>query len=172
MGSKLERASIYLDRKESLFELENQVSKEQLILCDSMQNTFLILNYNNGQNKIGIAYYDYGVELDFQYSKDETLLYVGVGENLLVISIFEGKLIFNHRLQSVFYELICDTNKNYICAICELDVYCYCGKSQKWKMGFRDIINSYNIIDNMNVLIACNDGMEYSFSLEDGKMII
>lgn len=168
----MKRADIYFDRKENLYELKNQVSKEQLILCDNMQNTFLVMSYNDTRNKIGIAYYDYGVEQDFQYSKDKGLLYVGIGKNLLVINTCEGKLLLNYTLQSVFYKLIYDSNKNYMCVICELDVYCYCGEIQKWKIGFRDIINSYNIIDNTNILISCNDGMEYLFSLEDGKIII
>lgn len=71
----MEQVNIHVKKVENLGELENQVDKEHLILCDDMQNTFLIVNFENNR-KLGIAYYDYGVALDFQYSRDGTLLYV------------------------------------------------------------------------------------------------
>ncbi len=137
-----------------------------MILCDDMQNTFLIVNFDNVQ-KIGIAYYDYGVAPDFQCSGDGELVYLGIGKNFLCIDIYENKVLVNDNLQSVFYELCYDSNKNHICAICELDLYCYCAEKQKWKMGFRDIIVDYNIIDDTKISISCDNGVEYIFLLEN-----
>ncbi len=139
-------------------------------MCDDMQNTFLIVNFDNVQ-KIGIAYYDYGVAPDFQCSGDGELVYLGIGKNFLCIDIYENKVLVNDNLQSVFYELCYDSNKNHICAICELDLYCYCAEKQKWKMGFRDIIVDYNIIDDTKISISCDNGVEYIFFLENGKII-
>lgn len=150
-------------------ELECQVDKEQLILCDDMQNAFFIVNFDNAR-KLGVAYYNYGVAPDFQCSGDGELLYLGFGKNFLCIDIYENKILVNDNLQSVFYELCYDSNKNYICVICELDVYCYCAEKQKWKMGFGDIIVDYNIIDDAKISFLCDDGVEYIFFLKDGKI--
>jgi hypothetical protein len=167
----LEQANIQFEKKESLCELESQVNKEQLILCDDIQNTFLVIKYNNSQN-IGIAYYNYGLTPDSLYSQDDKFLYLGFGKKFICIDICGNKIVNNENLQSVFYEFLCDSNKDYICVICELDVYCYCNNTQKWKMGFKDIVNDYSIIDDTKVLIVCEDGMEYLFSLEDGKILV
>ena len=166
----MEQFNNCIKKIESLCELESQIDKEQLILCDDMQNTFFVINLDDTQ-KVGIGYYDYGVPPGFQYSQNGELLYVGVGRNLLCINIYQSKVLFNEDLQSVFYELLYDWKKNYICVICELDVYCYCLQKQKWKMGFRSIINEYSIIDN-NVFILCDDGIEYLFTLEEGKLVV
>ena len=46
----------------------------------------------------------------------------------------------------------------------------YCAEKQKWKMGFRDIIVEYNIIDDAKISILCDDGEGYILFLEDGKI--
>ena len=150
-------------------ELKCQVNKDELILCDNVQNTFLIVGFDNVRN-LGVAYYDYGIAPNFQWSRDGTLLYLGVGKNLLCIDKYEKKVLADDNLQSVFCDLCYDSNKNYMCVVCELDVYCYCGEKQKWKIGFRDVVIDYGIIDDIKLSILCDDGMEYVFSLEDGKI--
>lgn len=166
----MEQVDIHIKKIDSLGELESQIDKEQLILCDDMQNSFFIINYDNVR-KLGVAYYDYGVAPDFQYSGDDSLLYSGFGKNFLCIDIYEDKILVNDNLPSVFYELCYDSNKYYICVICELDVYCYCAGKQIWEMGFRDIIVDYNIIDDAKISILCEDGVEYIFFLKDGKIV-
>lgn len=166
----MEQVDIHIKKIDSLSELVSQVDKERLILCDDMQNTFFIVNFDNAQ-KLGVAYYDYGVTPDFQCSVDGALLYLGFGKNFLCIDTYENRILVNDNLQSVFYELCYDSNMNYICVICELDIYCYCAEKQKWKIGFRNIIVDYNIIDNTKISILCDDGVEYIFSLKDGKIV-
>lgn len=166
----MEQGDIHIKKIDSLGELESRVDKEQLILCDDMQNTFFIVNFDNTR-KLGVAYYDYGVAPDFQCSVDGALFYLGLGMNFLCIDIYENKILVNDNLQSVFYELRYDSNKEYICVICELDIYCYCAEKQKWKIGFGNIIAECNIIDNAKISILCDDGTEYIFSLKDGKFI-
>lgn len=164
----MEQVDIHLIKLDGLCELESQVNKEQLILCDDMQNTFFVVNFDNVR-KWGVAYYDYGVAPDFQCSRDDALFYLGFGKKFLCIDIYKNKVLINDNLQSVFYELCYDSKRNYICAICELDVYCYFVEKQKWKMGFRDIIVGYSIIDDAKISILCDDGAEYILFLEDGK---
>ena len=150
-------------------ELESLVDKEHLILCDDMQNAFLLINFKDGQ-KIGVAYYDFGITPEFQYSGDGKLLYSGVGKKFLCIDTCKNKVLVNDNLQSIFYELRYDSNRGYVCVICELDIYCYYAEKQKWKMGFRDTIIDYHIIDDTKIFIMCDDGTEYIFYLEDGKI--
>ena len=54
--------------------------------------------------------------------------------------------------------------------ICELDVYCYCAEKQKWKMGFKDIIVDYQIINDDKISLLCGDGVKYMLFLKDGKI--
>lgn len=166
----MDSGNICIKKIDSLSELESRVSKEQLIFCDDMQNAFIIINFNNVL-ELGIAYYDYGIALDYQCSEDNTILYLGVGKNFLCVDIYASKILVNDSLQSVFYELCYDSNKKYICVICELDLYCYCAEKRAWKMGFRNIIADYNIIDDTKILILCDNGEEYIFFLENGRIV-
>ena len=165
----MEEENIYIEKIESFYELENKIDKEQLVLCDNVQNAFVIIHLKKSF-QIGIAYYDYGIPIDFQFSKNNELLYLGVGKNFLCIDMKKNRILINNVLQSVFYELLCDLNKNYICVICELDVYCYYLKKQQWRMGFRDIVVDYSII-NDKLSILCDDGRQYMFYLESGKIV-
>lgn len=130
----------------------------------------MIIQYNDA-HRIGIAYYDYGITPAFLYSQDYRYLYLGFGKKLISIDLNENEIIENENLQSVFYEFIYDSKKNYVCVICELDLYCYFGNKCLWKIGFKDIIGDYGIVDDSKISIECDDGMEYLFSLEDGGVI-
>lgn len=165
----MKQGDFQIEKVESMGELESLVDKEHLIFCDDMQNAFLIINFKDGQ-KIGVAYYNYGITPECQYSGDDTLLYLGVGKNFFCINTCKNEVLVNDNLQSIFYELRYDSNRGYVCVICELDVYCYYNGKQKWKMGFRDTIVDYNIIDDAKIFIMCDDGTEYIFYLEDGKI--
>lgn len=166
----MEPYNVQFEKKESLYELESQVNKESLILCDDIQNNFMIVEYDDA-HRIGIAYYDYGITPAFFYSQDYTYLYLGVGKKLISIDLIENKIIENENLQSLFYEFICDSKKNYVCVICELDLYCYLGNKLSWKIGFKDIVCDYSIVDDSKISIKCDDGMEYLFSLKDGTVM-
>lgn len=166
----MEQHNIHFEKKESLYEIEGQVEKEQLIICDDIQNTFLVVTYNDNHN-IGVAYYDYGIKPVCMYSQDDKYLYLGVAKKIISIDVCTNIMIENNNLQSIFYEFICDSKKNYICAICELDVYCYCKDMLKWKIGFKDIIIDYSVNDDSTISIKCDNGEKYLFSLEDGKIL-
>lgn len=165
----MEHDKIVVRKIDSLRELENLVVIEQIILCDEIQNTFLLLElYHN--KKIGVAYYDYGVPPDFCHYNNQSI-YIGLGVKLLCIDVCKNKVVLNHTLQSVFYELLLVCNQKYLCVICELNIYCYLGFKKKWSQGFRNIINSYKIIDDTDILIHCDDNTEYLFSAESGEIL-
>jgi hypothetical protein len=166
----MEQFIIQFEKKENLLDLKSQVSKDKLILCDDIQNTFIVVKLNNSHN-IGIAYYSYGLSLNSFYSQDNTFFYLGFGKTFLCIDIYRSKILYNQKLQSVFYEFLYDSNKGYICLICELDVYCYYKNSLKWKIGFEDILNDYSIIDDTKLSILCNNGEDYLISLKEGNIL-
>lgn len=130
----------------------------------------MIIEYDDS-HRIGIAYYDYGITPAFLYSQDYTYLYLGFGKKLICIDLSENTIIENENLPSVFYEFICNCKKNYVCVICELDLYCYWKNKFLWKIGFKDVVSDYGIVDNSKILIECEDGMEYLFFLKDGRLI-
>ena len=164
----MEHGEIVSRKIDSFRELENLVNIEQILFCDEIQNTFLLLEFYN-KKKMGVAYYDYGVSPDFKFMDNNKRVYIGLGINLIYVDVCKNKVMFNHTLHSVFYELLFSHNKKYICVVCELDVYCYSGYEKKWSQGFRNIINDFKIINDANILIKCDDNTEYLFSIENGE---
>ena len=164
----MEQANIYINKLDSLAELENQIDKDQLMIFDDMQNAFIVINFD--VYKMGIAYYEYGIAPDCRCSDDGTVLFIGFGMNFLCMDVCKRKISVHEKLQSIFYEFLYDSKQIFLCVICELDVYCYSVGKLKWKMGFRDIILNYSIIDDIMIFISCDDGFEYVFFLEDGKI--
>lgn len=166
----MKQYNIQFDKIESLDELEGQIDKECIIVCDDIQNTFMTILYDD-VHRIGIAYYDYGIKPAYLYSHDYTYLYLGFGKKIICIDLNVNAIIESNNTLSIFYEFIQDAKKNYICAICELDLYCYWENKILWKIGFKDVVDDYKIIDDSKISIECDDGMVYLFSLKNGELI-
>lgn len=164
------KSNVHIKEIDTLNELKCQVNDEKLILCGEIQNTFLVISFDKVQ-KIGIAYYDYGILPDFYYYEDRRLFYLGVGMNLMCIDTLEEKVLVNDVLGSVFYELLYDFKTNYIYVICELDIYCYYLGKQKWRVSLGDIIEEYYIFDDTKIFVSCNDNSQYTILLKDGKIV-
>lgn len=143
--------------------------KDQLLLCDDMQNSYLLLEF--ADKKFGIAYYDYGVPPNSQYFKEINYYYLGLGINFLCINVKTNKLLFNHKLNSVFMDLIYDSEKRYICVICELDIYCYYQGVREWRRSFSSIVIDFKLLDRRKVLIICDDGNQFILSIYNGDII-
>lgn len=80
-----------------------------------------------------------------------------------------GNVILEKELSSIFFGLLSDKDKNYFCAVCELNLYCFHCHQMLWEIGFRDIVCEFKIIDN-RIKIACDDGNEYLFELSTGQI--
>lgn len=143
--------------------------KDQLLLCDDIQNSYLLLEFAN--EKFGIAYYDYGVPPNSQYFEESNYFYLGLGINFLCFNVTTNKLLFNHTLNSVFMELIYDSERKYLCLICELDIYCYYEGVREWKRSFNSIVIAFKLLDERKVLIICDDGNQFILSIDDGDVI-
>lgn len=162
--------NIQFDKIESLEALESQIDTQSIIVCDDIQNTFMTIEYDDA-HKIGIAYYDYGITPAYMYSQDFAYLYLGFGKKIICIDLNESTVIESDNLPSIFYEFIGNSKKNYVCVICELDLYCFHEDKILWKIGFKDVVSDYEIVDDSKISIECDDGMEYLFSLKNGKLI-
>ena len=46
----------------------------------------------------------------------------------------------------------------------------YLGKI-KWSMGFRDIVTKYWLVNDKSICVLSDDGLDYAFSLESGKLV-
>ena len=38
-------------------------------------------------------------------------------------------------------------------------------------MGFRDIVTKYWLVNDKSICVLCDDGLDYAFSLESGKLV-
>lgn len=165
----MNQKDIRITNIDSLGELRNKVKKDQLIICDDSLDSFCIVNFNNVR-EYGVAYYHYGISQAFQYSGDGTMLYWGIGMRLMCLDTCEYKILVDDSLSSVFFELCYDSSKNYICVICELDVYGYYMGKRIWKRGVSDIIVGHKVIDGKIISILCYDGLRFEFFMQDGKL--
>lgn len=155
---------------DNLNELRNIVDEEHIVLCDEMQNDFLIINLDHNK-KIGIGYYSYGISPDLKYSNDKDVLYIGVSRNIVCINVNNCQIMLNIQLDSVFYQLLFSEKENYIYAICELDIYCYLKQKQIWKVSFDDVINTFKLIGDDTLLVSCDDDKVYKILLSDGSKV-
>lgn len=163
------KPKIDIKETKSILDLKRILGNKQLFVSDETQNKYGYIEIDN-EIRCGIAYYDYGIK-PCLIMEDEQVLWVAFGKKLVIIDIQNKKTILEKTLSSVFFEMISDTFEKYICIVCELDLYCVHLHKIVWKMGFRDIICNFEIINDSRIKVECNDGEEYSFTLNKGKFI-
>lgn len=166
----MEKQLIFIKYVDNLTVLVGISNFMPILLSDEIQNKFCYFEVSNDIT-CGIAYYDYGVKPDFMMDEDNACLFIGFGKKIICIDIINKKIIFEHELPSIFYEIVSDSHKRYICAVCELDVYCFHSSKLAWKMGFRDIINKYQIEKDYDMKIECENGEEIVMALCNGSVI-
>ena len=161
---------IKIDKIDSAGELESVISRDNIITLDKIQNTYCKINIYE-EFAIGVKYCSHGIDIDYLLVKDESLLFIGIGMHLLCIDVKNNKILFTKELQSVFYGIMADSDGDYLCIVCELNIYCYTMEKEAWEIGFRDILTDFNIVDDDIVYISCEDGEEYRISIRDGKIL-
>lgn len=161
---------IKIDKIDSARELESIISRDNIITFDEAQNAYCKISISE-EFAIGVEYCSHGINIDYMFVNDESLLFIGIGMHLLCIDTENKKILFIKELQSVFYEIIADTKHDYLCIVCELDIYCYTMGKEVWKMGFSDILVDFYIIDDGIISISCEDGEEFRISIGDGKIL-
>ena len=155
---------------DSARELETAIYVDDIITLGETQNTYCKINIC-GDYIIGVKYCNYGIDIDYKFSCDESLLYIGVGMYLLCIDVNRKTILFIKELQSVFYEIIADNSQNYLYIMCELNIYCYTKFKKVWEIGLSDILNDFNIVDENILSVMCENGDELKISISDGKIL-
>ena len=120
---------------------------------------------------IGLACYSCGADLGYSLTNNNTIVYIGIGVHLLCLDLNSRDICFCKTLPSVFIEILSDSLGCYYVVICELDLYVYKNNNQLWKIGFRDIVIDYELIDDKYIKVLTEGGEETVFSISDGNVI-
>ena len=166
----MEKKMIKIYQMDSARELETVIHADDIISLGETQNSYCKINIS-GDYVIGVKYYNYGIDIDYKLFCDVSLLYVGIGMYLLCIDVNQKAILFIKELQSVFYEIIADTSHNYLCIMCELNIYCYTKVKEVWKIGLSDILNDFNIVDENILSVMCENGEEIKLLISNGKIL-
>jgi hypothetical protein len=166
----MKKKTINIYQIDSARELDTTVQLENIITLGETQNTYCKINICDNF-VIGVKYCNYGIDIDYEFFCNNTLLYVGIGMYLLCVDVKQKKILFIKELQSVFYEIITDTNHNYLCIMCELNIYCYTKIKEIWHIGLRDILNDFDVLNNNILYFTCDNGEKFQISINDGKIL-
>lgn len=161
---------IKIDKIDSARELESIIPKDNIITLDELQNTYCKISINE-DFIIGVKYCSYGINIDYMFVNDESLLFIGIGMHLLCIDLENKEVLFTKKLQSVFYEIIANSNRDYLCIVCELNIYCYTMEKEAWEIGFRDILTDFNIIEDDIISVFCENGEKFKIAIRNGKIL-
>lgn len=163
------------------FEIRNYDSKEDLI--EQAQNRFLVygnldnanrferINIHKSGFQCGIVYNYSGIKPEIVLVKNK-IVFIGFDKSILCIDLETKQLISENIKGSLFYEFINIPIKFLIVVIFELDllVMNYDGDII-WSIGFRDIIEDFNVEHNDLINIKCSDEEKFKFDLLTGTYI-
>lgn len=103
----------------------------------------------------------------FEFDDINNVCYIGAGQNLLLIDIENKEILFNKLLFSPILDVIDIENTIYV--ICDLELICYSDKKEKWKLGFRELITNYKLLEDVRLWLDC-EGDEWIINLSDGTV--
>lgn len=155
---------------ETATELEISLDRGLFLYSEQISESNKFIKYSNDLVDIGFIYYDVGVEPQIELLSQSNKIFLGVNKIYACIDYDNKSTLFKEELPSLLYEILVDSDAQYIVYICELDILVYKNDgSFLWKMGFRDVIEDYYLDGNKSIVIEYNDGNKVSFSLESGK---
>lgn len=156
---------------ESAMELETNLDKNSFLISEQISESNKFIEYSNDFVNIGFIYYNVGLEPQIELLAQSNKIFLGVNKIYACLDYVSKSLLFKEELPSLLYEILVDSDAQYIIYICELDIFVYKNDgSFLWKMGFRDIIEDYYLDGDELIVIEYNDGDKISFSLESGKI--
>lgn len=156
---------------ESAMELEKNLDKSSFLISEEISESNNFIEYSNDFANIGFIYYNVGLEPQIELLAQSNKIFLGVNKIYACLDYDSKSLLFKEELPSLLYEILVDSDAQYIIYICELDIFVYKNDgSFLWKMGFRDIIKDYYLDGDKSIVIEYNDGDKISFSLESGKI--
>ena len=85
----------------------------------------------------------------------------------MLIDIENKEILFNKPLFSPILDVIDIENTIYV--ICDLELICYSDKKEKWKLGLRELITNYKLLEDDRLWLDC-EGDEWIINLSDGTV--
>ncbi len=159
-----------IEKKESLGELEKSIQSDKLYILDDVCNEYYYIAIEDDYI-IGLACNSCGADLEYRFADNNDIVYIGIGVHLLCLDINRRDICFCKTLPSVFIEILSDSLGCYYVVICELDLYVYKNNNQLWKIGFRDIVIDYELIDDKYIKVLTEGEDETTFSIYNGNVI-
>ena len=163
---------VSFDKKsyESAIELETNMDGSSFLISEEISESNKFIKYSNDFIDIGFIYYDVGLEPQIELIAQSNKVFLGVNKIYSCLDYDSKSILFKEEFPSLLYEILVDSDAQYIIYVCELDIFVYKNDgSFLWKMGFRDIIEDYYLEGNKSIIIEYNDGDKISFSLDSGK---
>ncbi|ALS36271.1 hypothetical protein ABID30_000959 [Enterococcus rotai] len=156
---------------ESAIELEKNLGKNSFLFSEEVSESNKFIKFSNNLSEVGFIYYDIGLEPQIKLLPQSNKVFLGINSIFACIDYTTKSVLFEEKLPSVLYDILIDSDSNYIIYVCELDIFVYKNDgSFLWKMGFRDIIEEYYLEGNDSISIECSDGDNTTFSLVSGKV--
>lgn len=155
---------------ESVMELETNLDRSSFLISEEISESNKFVKYSNDFVDIGFIYYDVGLEPQIKLLAQSNKIFLGVNKIYSCLGYDSKSVLFKEELPSLLYEILVDSDAQYIIYVCELDILVYKNDgSFLWKMGFRDIIEDYYLEGNKSIVIEYNDGDKINFFLDSGK---
>ena len=159
--------SVIISRFDSFDEMKWKLGEKPIVFCEDEQDRYAIVNIKNSF-EFGMAYNLYGIDLMFGFDDKNDVCYIGAGQNLLLIDIKNKEILFNEKLSTVILDVINIGNDVYV--LCDLELFCYSEKKEKWSTAFREMVTNYELLDNERLWLDC-DGRQLIINLQDGTVV-
>lgn len=156
---------------ESAVELEKSLNKNSFLFSENYSENNKFIKISNNLVDIGFNYYDVGLEPQIKLSTLSNSIFLGINRIYACLDYTSKTVLFRGELPSLLYEILIDSDDNYIAFICELDVLVYeKSGSLSWSMGFKSVIEDYYLEGTEFIVIECEDGDKTTLALNSGKV--
>lgn len=114
--------------------------------------------------KIGLSFADFGVPPVSIRNNQIGLLYIGFGRKMLIIKANNFIKTAEYETSSAVFDIFISDETSIVVLVCETSVYFFINDKRIDSIEFPDIINDYNLIDEV-IYLKLDDGQSYEISL-------
>lgn len=115
-----------------------------------------------GHVEVGVVSNQSGDFVHCELLPDGNLLFIGHDQVVTVVSLAEGEVLVNERLDGVFFQFIVDEPRNQVLAVHELGVTAVSFEGDvQWRFSSVEILEDWQIAGGNIRLSAMNEGMVF-----------
>lgn len=167
----MDKLDYSIETYDSEKEFLNVVKRRKIKLYGDVEdtnNSFQILTVGKYNFEIGVIYYSFGLGLQVVFYSD--ILILGFERNLICINTRTDDTVYEKKILSFIWEFL--LVKYYLVIVCDLEIHVLtlAGK-YVWSVGFRDVIEDYDIMDERTIQIKCSDTREYYYDIATGEYV-